>query len=128
MTITPARTGVLERLRRWAASAEEADAEELREEAGKQGCAPLAAIPDRARARVAGTLHSVTLQPRADVPALEADLFDGSATVTLIWIGRRRIAGIACGRRLVATGRIATVDGKRVIFNPRYELLPSPTT
>lgn len=128
MSPTPTTPGVLGRLRRWAASDEEVEAEHLREVADRHGCAPLAQIPDRARARVAGTLHSVTLQPRAGIPGLEADLYDGSDTVTLVWIGRRRIAGIDCGRRLVATGRVTSVDGRRVMFNPRYELLPPTTT
>lgn len=122
------RSGVLDRLRRWAASAEEVEAAELRRAADEHGCVEVAAVPDRARARVAGTLQSVTLQPRAGVPALEADLYDGSDTVTLVWIGRRRIAGIDCGRRLVAMGRVASVDGRRVMFNPRYDLLPPTTT
>lgn len=128
MTSTRSPNAVLDRVRRWAASAEEVEAEELRAAAQRQGCSPLAEIPDRAFARVAGTLHSVTLQPRSGVPALEADLYDGSGTVTLVWIGRRRIAGVDCGRRLIASGRIASVDGRRVMFNPRYDLLPPTTT
>ena len=128
VTSNSPRSVVLDRLRRWAASAEEVEAAELRRAADEHGCAEVAAVPDRARARVAGTLQSVTLQPRAGVPALEADLYDGSDTVTLVWIGRRRIAGIDCGRRLVATGRVASVDGRRVMFNPRYDLLPPTTT
>jgi hypothetical protein len=67
----------------------------------------------------------VTLQPRAGVPALEAELYDGSGVLTLIWLGRRRIGGIDCGRKLTATGRIATMEGRRVMFNPQYELLPA---
>ena len=46
-------------------------------------------------------MHTVTLQPRAGVPALEAELYDGSDVLTLIWLGRRRITGIDCGRNMV---------------------------
>jgi hypothetical protein len=56
------------------------------------------------------------------VPTLEAELFDGSGSVTLVWLGRRRIPGIEPGRTLTARGRFADVEGKRVIYNPRYEL------
>jgi hypothetical protein len=42
--------------------------------------------------------------------------------VTLVWLGRRRIPGIEPGRTLTACGRFADVEGKRVIYNPRYEL------
>jgi hypothetical protein len=45
--------------------------------------------------------------------------------VTLIWLGRHRIAGIEPGRRLVVRGRVAEHDARRVIFNPYYEIQPT---
>jgi hypothetical protein len=112
-------------LTRWVAPETEIDAEELRKDSQVSGCVPLAQIGDRERAKVRGVLHTVTLQPRAGVPALEAELYDGSDVLTLIWLGRRRIAGVDCGRGLVATGRVTTVDGRRVMYNPDYLLLPA---
>lgn len=112
-------------LSRWAASEAEIDAEELRQHAEGAGCTSVAKVPERARVKLRGTLRTVTLQPRAGTPALEADLFDGSGSVTLVWLGRRRITGISCGRRMMATGRVSTVEGRRVMYNPRYELLPA---
>ena len=53
--------------------------------------------PDRERVRLRGTLRTVTLRPRGGVPALEAELFDGTGVITVVWLGRRRIAGIAPG-------------------------------
>jgi hypothetical protein len=47
----------------------------------------------------------------------------GTAVVTLVWLGRREIAGISPGRKLRATGRITSNGAGRVIFNPRYELV-----
>jgi hypothetical protein len=58
------------------------------------------------------------------VPALEAELYDGSGSVTLVWLGRRTLAGLAAGRQLRATGRLTTAEGRRLIYNPRYELVP----
>jgi hypothetical protein len=40
-----------------------------------------------------------------------------------VWLGRRTIAGLGTGRRLRATGRITTSEGRRLIYNPRYELV-----
>ena len=71
---------------------------------------------------VAGSLRAVVLRPLAGVPTLEAELYDGSGTVTLVWLGRRRIRGIDPGRTLVARGRLTKRDGKATIFNPEYEL------
>ena len=44
--------------------------------------------------------------------------------VRLVWLGRRTIAGIEPGRRLRASGLVSRVDGRALIFNPRYELAP----
>jgi hypothetical protein len=43
-----------------------------------------------------------------------------------VWLGRREIAGIAPGRRLRIDGLVCLVDGRRTVFNPRYELRPRP--
>ena len=64
----------------------------------------------------------MTLRPRGGVPALEAELYDGSGVITVIWLGRRRIAGIEPGRQMKVVGRIGIQDSQRVMFNPRYEL------
>jgi len=74
---------------------------------------------------VAGTLRAVTLRPRAGVPTLEAELYDGTGAITLIWLGRRRIGGVECGRSIVARGRLTEHDGRRTIYNAEYELRPS---
>ncbi len=73
---------------------------------------------------VAGTTRAVVLRPRAGVPTLEVELYDGTGTVTLIWLGRRRIMGIDPGRALVARGRLTRHEGRPTIYNPTYELRP----
>jgi hypothetical protein len=98
------------------------EARELKEVAVKAGCCPIEDAVDRARVELQGSLRTVTLRPRGGVPALEAELYDGSALITLIWLGRRRIAGIEPGREIKVVGRIGVQDKMRVMFNPRYEL------
>ena len=73
---------------------------------------------------VAGTVKAVTLRPVAGVPTLEAEMYDGSGTVHLIWLGRRRIRGIQAGRSMVARGRMTRHNGRPTIYNPAYELRP----
>ena len=111
-------------LRKAFASQAEIEADEERTEALQVGCTALDQLPARSHVTVTGILRSVTLRPRADVPALEAELYDGSGSITLLWLGRREIAGIEPGRRLKLEGRVTEVDGRRTIFNPRYELRP----
>jgi hypothetical protein len=64
----------------------------------------------------------VTLRPRGGVPALEAELYDGSGLITLVWLGRRRIAGIEPGRAVKVVGRVGIHERRRIMFNPKYEL------
>jgi hypothetical protein len=60
------------------------------------------------------------------VPALVAELYDGSGSVSVIWLGRRQIAGVEPGRRIRVHGLVSEAgSGNRVIFNPRYELVPT---
>jgi hypothetical protein len=103
------------------------DAHHLRQEyaaAGETGVSSIAEAPDRERVKLRGSLRTVTLRPRAGVPALEAELNDGSGVITVLWLGRRRIAGIEPGRSIEVEGRIGAHDGMRVMYNPRYELIP----
>jgi hypothetical protein len=115
-------------LGRLVASQSEVHAEQEAERAVELGGTPIADLPLRRRATVCGTLRSVTLRPRAGVPALEAELYDGSGTLNVVWLGRRQIAGIEPGRRLRVQGMVTSADGTPAIFNPRYELMPRGTT
>ena len=54
------------------------------------------------------------------------ELFDGSGVLLVVWLGRRRIAGIDAGRSIQVQGRIGEHSGVRTIYNPRYELQPRP--
>ncbi|GAA5002609.1 OB-fold nucleic acid binding domain-containing protein [Actinopolymorpha pittospori] len=100
------------------------EAAELQEDVLESGFDPIHGCADRELVQLRGTIRTVTLRPRAGTPALEAELYDGSGTVALVWLGRRRIAGIEPGRGIVVRGRIAVHDDRRVMYNPRYELLP----
>lgn len=111
-------------LNRWASSGTH-EARELRDSSAKAGCQPIAEAVDRQRVLVRGVLRTVTLRPRGGVPALEAELYDGTSVLTVIWLGRRRIAGIEPGRAIEVQGRIGCYERARVMFNPRYELRSS---
>ncbi len=116
--------GLRRLLHRLASSESELEAEELQEETREEGGTLVSVCADRQRTAVVGTLRAVTLRPRGGVPALEAELYDGSATLDLVWLGRRHIPGIEPGRRLRAEGLVQVHDERRVMFNPRYDLKP----
>jgi hypothetical protein len=118
--------GVVRRaVNRLASSAKEHEAAELQKDCVEVGATLISQLPDRERVRVAGTLRTVTLRPRAGVPALVAELYDGSGSISLVWLGRRQIRGIEPGRAIVCFGRVTRDGEKAVLFNPRYELRPA---
>lgn len=108
---------------RWANSSDQ-EARDLRRAYTDQDCVSISEAPDREMVRLRGSLRTVSLRPRAGVPALEAELFDGSGVIVVVWLGRRRIAGIDPGRSIQVQGRIGEHDGARTMYNPRYELIP----
>jgi hypothetical protein len=94
-------------------------------QAGQTPAVPIADCAQREVVDVAGTLRAVTRRPRGASLTMEADLFDGTGSITLVWLGRRDIPGIEPGRKVIVHGRLATIRGERTIFNPSYELQPT---
>jgi hypothetical protein len=115
------KDGLRATISRWA-NQDRDEARELRKDTRKAGLVPISEAPDRERVVVQGTLKTVTLRPRGGVPALEAELYDGSGSISVVWLGRRRIGGIAPGRVIRVEGRIGVQDNQRVMYNPRYDL------
>lgn len=116
------KTRLRRTISRWANSTDQ-DERDLRRTHRGDDCEQIGSAPDRERVRLRGTLRTVTLRPRGGVPALEAELTDGTGSITIVWLGRRRITGIAPGRSMSVLGRIGLQDGERILYNPRYELL-----
>jgi amino acid transporter len=120
---TRASGGALHRL---TADREALHAEELRAQASEVSATPIAECLDHELVSVAGTLRAVTLRPRGTSLTMEADLWDGSGSLTLVWLGRRDILGVRPGRRIIVRGRIARINDERTMYNPSYQLRPGP--
>ncbi len=113
-------------VRRLTSSNEALESAQLRRESAKQGAQPVSDCRDRSRVEISGTIANMSVQPVDQTKWLEAELNDGSGTVTLIWMGRRSVPGIQAGTVLRAEGLISCSGKRRVIFNPRYQLLSLP--
>jgi hypothetical protein len=88
-------------LRRLVASTGSLDAEERTADVVENRFVrPCSGLAEGDKVEVLGRIRSVAYTPRESVPTLEAELFDGTGTVSLVWLGRRRIAGIEPGRTL----------------------------
>lgn len=113
---------LLERLRRWLTPIEEIEATELRQRAEDCGAEPVAAAAPRSKVTLRGEIVSVTSDAKNGW--LEAEVNDGSGAVRLVWMGRSRLECLMPGRHIRVSGRLAEEDGKPVIFNPDFEVLP----
>jgi len=77
---------------------------------------------------VEGTVRSVQVASLGDQPVFACEVVDDSGAITALFYGRRHIRGIAPGTRMRLEGRVVQKEGKDVINNPRYELLPPKST
>jgi hypothetical protein len=66
----------------------------------------------------------VRVQPWAGVPAFECTLVDSSASsITVVFLGRRAVPGIAPGTEMVVEGTVGSHQGRMAMLNPAYEIL-----
>jgi amino acid transporter len=87
------------------------------------GTTPIPALHPRQRARVAGRVRSLTVQPWGNVPTLQVQLTDDQGKLTVAFLGRRQIAGLAPGSRIVVDGTVTERRGHLVMINPDYEFV-----
>lgn len=90
-----------------------------------EGCLDIADVSYRQRARVAGKVRSLRVQPWAGVATLECVLVDNSGGLVLVFLGRKHVAGLAPGVRVVVEGTVGQHGGRLAIMNPEYRILPS---
>ncbi|MDQ1437353.1 MAG: hypothetical protein QOK43_982 [Acidimicrobiaceae bacterium] len=113
-------------LHRLTAPVHELDEQHLREFAAAiDEAVNIADAKPREEVTVAGEIKYVRIVPRPDgSPWLEATVADGTGSLTVMWTGRKKIAGVRPGQRVLVTGRGAPngPGGRLLIYNPRYEL------
>jgi len=102
---------------------EQRDSEALSDEVASTGAQRAIDCERGQEVTMVGTLRSVETNGRGCSGGVRAELFDGSDTVTLVWLGQRRIPGIESGRTLRVRGRLGTLQsGAKAIYNPHYEI------
>jgi hypothetical protein len=93
---------------------------------GNGSVLPLIPIGDvrwRTRARIKGKVRSIRVQPWADVASLECVVMDATGGILLVFLGRRKVAGLDLGRSLVAEGMVGQSRGYLAVMNPDIELI-----
>ena len=84
---------------------------------------PIGSIRWREHTNIAGTIRSMRVQPWGNVASLECVVVDDTGGVLLVFLGRRRVAGIELGREIVAEGTAGAHRGYLAILNPVIELM-----
>lgn len=84
---------------------------------------PVHNLVARRPAAVCGNLVEVRTVEALHGPRFEAVLDDATGSVVLVFLGRRSIAGLTPGMRLMAQGTPRPHCGRIEILNPLYALL-----
>ena len=102
----------------------ELDAERLVDRFAELRLQPIGELEARDRSKVCGEVKRMTIRPRSGIPSTEIVINDGTGDATVIFSGRRHVAGIEHGHCIVIEG-VAFADANRLVFlNPKYSLLP----
>jgi len=83
---------------------------------------PMAEARARVRARFEGTVRRIRIQSLAGAPTLEVQLDDETGRISALFMGRRGIGGVECGRRLAIEGTPVVGERGLTLYNPAYDL------
>lgn len=119
--------GLKERIKKLGTPVAELDTAKLRDYCSRfEGVTPIGDAAPRTEVSVVGEITNLRIVPKPDgSPWLEATINDGTGYLVAMWTGRRKIAGINAGKRILVRGRGAPTGsgGRLLIYNPTYELL-----
>ncbi|MHB8506612.1 MAG: amino acid permease, partial [Acidimicrobiales bacterium] len=90
------------------------------------GRSPIDTLAYRHRAKVAGVVRSVEIQPRDGIQVLTCRLEDETGGINLVF-SRGRVEGVEPSARLSAEGMVGEYDGTLAIRNPTLEVLAPAT-
>jgi hypothetical protein len=86
------------------------------------GATPIAEVRYRDRVRIGGRVRSLRVAPQHDAPVLELILDDGSAAISVVFLGRRGLAGVGVGAHMLVEGTVGLHRNRLALLNPAYEL------
>ena len=87
-----------------------------------EGTLPMGEVEWRQRAKIAGRVTSVEVQPWRGAQVLSCTLVDKTGQMTLVFT-RRDVPGVETGAQLVAEGTIGEHEGRLAMLNPLHEVL-----
>ena len=86
---------------------------------------PIGEVRHRERVRVRGRVRSVRVRPWGDNPTLELVLVDDTGGLTVVFLARRRLAGVRPGTFMEVEGVVGVHQRRLAMLNPVYDLTPT---
>ncbi len=87
------------------------------------GATPIGEVRWRSQVTIAGRVRSLRVAPQHDAPTLELVLVDGTGGISVVFLGRREIAGMEVGTRMLVEGTVGVHKARLALLNPSYRLL-----
>ncbi len=87
-----------------------------------EGTVSIGEIAWRQKAKIAGHVTSVEVQPWRGAQVLSCTLHDRTGSMTLVFT-RRDVPGVETGAQLVAEGTVGEHEGQLAMLNPLHEVL-----
>jgi amino acid transporter len=82
----------------------------------------IADVQWRQRVQVTGTVSALRVQPVSGTSTLECTLMDNTGGISVLFLGRRTIAGIEIGTKMTVEGMVVEHHRRLAIMNPVYEV------
>jgi RecG-like helicase len=89
-----------------------------------RGVSPIGSLTSPGRAVAEGRVHTVEIRPVEHNTVLACDVEDSTGQLTALFYGRSHIAGLRPGSRVRLRGQVGIREGRPIMINPAYELLP----
>ena len=116
--------GVLKNFRRkLTQTIDDIDEERLAHRSSDLGVTRISDAPTRTPIVIGGEIQGLQVVPRAGSPSLEVTIGDGSGRAVAVFTGRRRLAGVDCGRRILIEGVGRSERGRILVVNPSYTIV-----
>jgi RecG-like helicase len=90
---------------------------------GVAGTVPIIDAHWRDRVTVGGRVRSLRVAPLHDSPTVEIVLVDDTGAISVVFLGRRSVAGVEVGTRMTVEGMVGVHKSRLAILNPTYHLL-----
>lgn len=72
---------------------------------------------------LSGEIQGLQVVPHAGSPSLEVTFSDGTGRAVAVFTGRRKLAGMSCGRRVKFEGVGRDDRGRLLVINPAYTIV-----